>query len=156
MEPEAPPYAGRVHPLGQAEVDAGRFLFRPPTVLPTDAPGLARIYRRPGLDEINLGFAGRRRPRHPVHRAIAALSPGDPLELRGDRQGRRNLLDDSGTIVGRLGGKFMPPPGMRCTSATVVAVVAWSREASDPRYRDDLKCDTWEVVIPELVFEPAD
>ena len=155
-EPEAPPYAGRVHPLGQAELDAGRFLFRPPTVLPPDAPALARIYRRPGLDEINLGFAGRRRPRHPVHHAIAALSPGDPLELREDRQGRRNLLDGSGTIVGRLGGKFMPPAGMRCTSATVVAVVAWSREASDPRYWDDLKCDTWEVVIPELVFEPAD
>ena len=87
---------------------------------------------------------------------LAALSPGDPLELREDRQGRRNLLDGSGTIVGRLGRKFMPPARMRCTSASVVAVVAWSREASDPRYRDDLKCDNWEVVIPELVYEPPD
>ena len=153
-EPEAPPYAGRLHPLAQAELDGGRFLLRPPTVLPPEAPRLGRMYRRPGLDEVNLGFAGRHQPRHAVHRAIAALSPGDPLELREDRQGRRNLFDSSGTIVGRLGGKFVPPAGMRCTSATVVAVVAWSREASDPRYRDDLKCDTWEVVIPELVFEP--
>ena len=153
-EPEAPPYAGRVHPLAHVDLDDGRFLLRPPAVPPPDAPALARMYRRPGLDEVNLGFAGRHQSRHPVHRVIAALSPGHPLELREDRQGRRNLLDDSGTIVGRLGGKFVPPSGMRCTSASVVAVVAWSREASDPRYRDGLKCDTWEVVIPELVFEP--
>jgi hypothetical protein len=30
----------------------------------------------------------------------------------------------------------------------------WSRERSDPHYRQHLKTDTWEVVIPELVFEP--
>ena len=155
-EPEPPVYAGRAHPLPAAFPEGGPVLYREPAVTPPQVPELARVYRRPGLDEINLGFAGRHRPRHPVHRAIAALSPDDPLGLRGDRQGRRNLLDGSGAIVGRLGGKFVPPPRMRCTSATVVAVVGWSREASDPRYRDDLKCDAWEVVIPELVFEPAD
>ena len=155
-EPEAPAYAGRAHPLSQAVLDGGRFLIRPPTVPPSEGGELARVYRRPGLDEINLGFVGRHRPRHPVHRAITALSPGNSLELREDRQGRQNLLDGSGTGVGRLARNFEPPPRMRCTSATVVAVVGWSREASDPRYRDDLKCDAWEVVIPELVFEPAD
>ncbi len=155
-EPEPPVYAGRAHPLPAAFPEGGPVLYREPAVTPPQVPELARVYRRPGLDEINLGFAGRHRPRHPVHRAIAALSPDDPLGLREDRQGRRNLLDGSGAIVGRLGGKFVPPPRMRCTSATVVAVVGWSREASDPRYRDDLKCDAWEVVIPELVFEPAD
>ena len=154
-EPEAPAYGGRTHPLPATFPEGGPVLYRDPAVTPSQIPELARVYRRPGLDEVNLGFAGRRQPRHPVHRAIAALSPGDPLELREDRQGRRDLLDGSGTIVGRLGGKFMPPAGMRCTSATVVAVVTWSREASDPRYQDDVKCDTWEVVIPELVFEPA-
>jgi hypothetical protein len=34
------------------------------------------------------------------------------------------------------------------------AVVGWSRDASDPKYRDALRCDAWEVVMPELVFEP--
>ncbi len=43
---------------------------------------------------------------------------------------------------------------MRCRSAEVFAVVGWSREASDPKYHDAMKCDAWEVVVPALVFEP--
>ena len=155
-EPEAPTYAGRSHPLKHALPDGGTVLHRDPADTQPQVQELARVYRRPGLDEINLGFAGRRHPRHPVHRAIAALSPVDPLEVRKDQQGRWNLRDGSGTIVGRLARSFVPPAGMRCTSASVVAVVAWSREASEPRYRDGLKCDTWEVVVPELVFEPRE
>lgn len=57
-------------------------------------------------------------------------------------------------VVGRLAQAFEPPPGTRCKSATVFAVAAWSREASEPQYRDSMKCDAWEVVVPELVFEP--
>ena len=44
--------------------------------------------------------------------------------------------------------------GMRCTFATVLAVVTWDREGSDPHYQGQLNCDSWEVVVPELVFEP--
>ena len=106
------------------------------------------------MDDVYLSFAGHRPPRDPVHRAVAALSPGDPLEVRVDEQGRRNLVDGSGTAVGRLAKSFDPPAETRCTCATVLAVVTWSREASEPHYQDGLKCDTWEVVIPELVFEP--
>ena len=29
-----------------------------------------------------------------------------------------------------------------------------NRERSDPDYRDGLRCDSWETVVPELVFEP--
>ena len=155
-EPEAPAYAGRSHPLPQAALDDGRFLVRSPTVLSPEVPGLARVYRRPGLDEINLGFAGRRHPQDRVHRAVAALSPGDPLAAREDQQGRWNLRDGSGTTVGRLAKSFEPPAGMRCISASVVAVVEWSRESSKPEFQDGLECDTWEVVVPELVFEAVD
>ena len=27
---------------------------------------------------------------------------------------------------------------------------------SEPQYRDRIMCDEWEVVVPELVFEPVD
>ena len=37
----------------------------------------------------------------------------------------------------------------------VLAVTGWSREASPPEYRDSLKCESWEMIVPELVFEPA-
>ena len=53
-------------------------------------------------------------------------------------------------------GGFKVPAGVRCAFATVLAIVAWDRERSDPDYRDGLRCDSWEVVVPELVFEPDD
>ena len=155
-ELEAPAYAVRSHPLPHAFPDSRSILHRPSAGMLPDAPELARQYRRPGLDEINLGFAGRCRADHPVHRAIAALSPGDPLEPRIARTGQWELLDRWGNSVGRLARSFEPPPATRCSSAAVLAIVSWSREASEPRYRDHLKCDDWEVVVPELVFEPQD
>ena len=44
---------------------------------------------------------------------------------------------------------------MRCVFAIVTAVVSWDRERSEPQYQDRLLCDNWEVVVPELVFEPV-
>ena len=114
-------------------------------------PELSRQYRRPKVD---IGFAGRYHANHPLHRAIAALSPRDQLETRIAKNGYWELLNRSGTVVGRLAKEFEPPSGTRCESATVFAVVAWSRKASEPQYRDSAKCDAWEVVVPELVFEP--
>ena len=109
---------------------------------------------RPTLQEVDLGFAGRRRAGDPVHGAIAALSIGDPLDVRAGTDGRWTLLDRAGRTVGRLAGSFRPPSGSRCRSAAMFAVVGWSREASDPKYHDAMRCDDWEVVMPELVFEP--
>ena len=70
-----------------------------------------------------------------------------------DRQ-RWELLDQAGTVVGRFGNGFEPPHGTRCRAAEVLAVVEWSRDASEPQYRDTIKCDSWGVVMPELEFEP--
>ena len=78
----------------------------------------------------------------------------DPLVARTDARERWELLDRSGTVVGRLARAFEPPAGMRCVSAAVHAVVTGSREASEPAFQDALKCDRWQVVVPELVFEP--
>ena len=109
---------------------------------------------RPTLQEVDLGFAGRRRAGDPMHGAITALSIGDPLDVRAGKDGRWTLRDRAGRPLGRLAGSFRPPSGSRCRSAALFAVVGWSREASDPKYGDAMKCDAWEVVVPELVFEP--
>ena len=122
---------------------------------PPCAEAVTHRHVRPTLQEVDLGFAGRRRADDSLHAAIAALSVGDALDLRIGKDERWQLLDGAGRIVGRLSGSFRPPPGTRCRSARVFAVVGWSREASDPKYRDAAKCDAWEVVVPELVFEPA-
>ena len=128
---------------------------REPVELPPASPALACHHVQPDLQNVDLGFAGRRSARHPVHRAIAALSPGDPLDAREAGGGRWELLNSEGVAVGRLAKRFSPPPGSRCRAASVSAIVAWSRDASPPDYRDGMKCETWEVLVPELVFEPA-
>ena len=122
------------------------------------APGSAELeyrYVRPRLKEIDLGFAGRHSTRSPVHRAIAELSLGDPLKTRVAENGRWELLNRDGRTVGRLAEAFKPPSGMRCRSAEVLAIVGWSRDASGPKYHDSLRCEVWEAVVPELIFEPG-
>ena len=147
-------FEGR-HPFRDALLGRPSALRREPSRLPPGPPALQYHHVQPGLKEVDLGFAGRRGPHHPTHRAIGALSAGDALETRVVSGGRWELLDSKGATVGRLAAGFEPPSGMRCRSAAVLAIVAWSREVSDPKYHDALKCDSWEVVVPELVFEPA-
>ena len=127
---------------------------RDPVEFPPGPAALRHRYVLTRLSDVDLGFAGRREARHPIHRAISALSTGDPLESRIIGQGRWELLDRTGALVGRLSRSFEPPPGMRCRSARVRAIVFWSREVSDAKYRDNIRCDKWEVVLPEFVFEP--
>ena len=142
------------HRLQDALTNASSVLRRQESVkLPPPAPELSRRYRRLSLREVFLSFSGYRPADHPAHRAIAALSPGDPLQVRVGSN-RWELLDRSGTVVGQLAGSFEAPDGMRCTFATVLAIVTWDRERSEPEYKDRLRCDDWEVVVPELVFEP--
>lgn len=122
--------------------------------LPPCSAAVEYRYVRTTLQDVDLGFAGRRRPTDPIHKAIAALSSGDSVDIRIGQNGRWELRDTEGGPVGRLAKSFKPPPGMRYRSAEVFAVVSWSREASDPEYRDAMQCDAWETVVPELVFEP--
>ena len=143
------------HPLQDGLRDVPSVLHRQgPDRFPPPAPELGRSYRRLSLRNVFLGFAGYRSPDHPVHRAIAALSPRDLLQARPGTN-RWELLDRNGTVVGQLAHGFEAPAGMQCAFATVHAIVGWDRESSEPQYRDGLRCDAWEVVVPELVFEPG-
>ena len=126
---------------------------RQPFNLPPAPPELSRLYRRLSLKDVFLSFAGYLRPDDPAHRAIAALNPGDPLQVR-IRANRWEILDGNGTLVGQLAGNFKPPAGMRCRFAQVLAIAEWSREKSESDYQTNLRRNTWEVVVPELAFEP--
>ena len=128
-------------------------LRREPVVLPEPPPAAHKNYRKLGLDEVFISYAGYRPRGDRIHRAIAALSPGDELDLDNGEQPWR-LLDQKGVPVGRLARGFKPPGGMRCVKATVYAVMTRRREQSPLERQVDLKCDRWEVVVPELVFEP--
>ena len=133
--------------------ESSSVLSRSPIELPNAAPELSRRYRRLDLRDVFLSFAGYQRLAHPVHHSIAALSPGDRLGVRV-KSNRWELLDMKGIVVGRLANNFKPLAGMSCAFATVLSIVKWDKESSEPEYRSRLQSDAWEVVIPELVFEP--
>ena len=142
------------HPFHGALQSSPSVLRRPmPVGLPTPATELNRSYRRLSLGDVFLSFAGYRPSGHPVHRAISSLSTGDLLSVRNGSK-RWELLDSQGTVVGQLANGFKSPVGMRCAFASVLAVATWDRERSDTIYREGLLSSTWEVVVPELVFEP--
>ena len=129
-------------------------LHREPAVLPPAPAALRYRHVRLGLKDVNLGFAGRFAAGNPIHAAIAALAPGDPLTADRSDNGRWRLRDRAGNVVGQLARAFEPPARMRCRSAELHAVVGWSREESEPQYRDRARCEAWEAAVPELVFEP--
>ena len=143
-----------VHPLLEVLGENSAVLNRAPVELPPAPAGMARRLLRLSLADVDLGFAGRLAADNGIHDAIAKLHPGSSLELRQGKGGKWELLSNEGIVVGRLARRFEPPTGMRCLSASVYAVVRRSRDMSEPQYLGRLKCGIWEVVIPELVFEP--
>ena len=141
------------HVLLESLPECPSILHRAPTQLPAPAPELARHYSRLMLGDVDLGFAGRYAPTHSVHLAIAQLTAADVLQLR-QAQERWELVDGKGHTVGRLARAFSPPAGLRCIAASVGAIVMRRREDSQPQFLDNIRCDRWEVVVPELVFVP--
>jgi ATP-dependent DNA helicase RecQ len=133
---------------------AGDFLLRRAAAegLPVPAE-LHRRHLRPPLKDLDLGFAGRREPGDRVHAALRRLEPGMPLQVQtaGDRW---LLLDLQGTPVGRFAAGFRPPPGLAVYSATVAAILIRRKEDGEGDYGRWARCAAWELVIPDLVFEP--
>lgn len=129
------------------------FIRRQPTSwLP--APGLMDYrYCLPAMGEIDLGFAGRHESTSTVHQAITRLCVGDELRYIEDERGAR-LEDSFGTTVGRVSQRFESPPGLRCQSARVRAILIWHKSDSAPQYQASCRSETWEVVLPELIFAP--
>ena len=111
---------------------------------------MGHTYHRLSLRDVQISFAGYRPPDHPVPRAIAGLSSGDPLRVRTDRR-PWELTTNEGVTVGRLSQRFKVPAGTGEVSATVLAIACWDKTKSEGQYIDGLKSEQWEVVIPEIV-----
>lgn len=141
------------HALLDALPASASILHRPPTQLPAPTPELARRYHRLELSEVNLGFAGGFVAGHKVHKAIDALNAGDAIELR-QNQDRWELADLSGNVVGRLSKSFRPPENMVCVSVKAAAIIKRQKEDEKPEYATRVRCECWEVVVPDMVFSP--
>jgi ATP-dependent DNA helicase RecQ len=129
-------------------------LHRSAEALGTIPAELFRQHKTLSLGDVDLSFAGRYGKDHKVHRSIAKLAVGDRIELRYS-EGKLELYDQGGQIVGRLARAYSMPTGMHCIQARVAAVSTRRDEDSEPEYREQLRSARWEVIVPELVFEPA-
>lgn len=145
----------RGHAILQSMPSSPCFQRREPIArLPVRAE-LSRRYSRLSLSMIDLSYGGRHESNDPIHSVIAALSAGDPIHLR-ENGVRWDLYDDRGRNVGRLAKSFSPPAGEKCESAQVTAVIRWRKDDNAQDYQKLLKCDCWDVVVPELVFTPQE
>lgn len=116
-------------------------------------PKLAHRTWMANPEDIVLSWPGRFSPTAPIHRTIAALEIGSPLVLRPRSDGNPGweLADDKGVAVARLAQKFKPPAG---TIIEVRVSVILARKAKEGE-KDQLRCKSWELVLPEIEYVPA-
>lgn len=110
-----------------------------------------------GQEHLYLSFAGR----SPQHREIAAaideLATGDPLHLRRDG-GHLAIVDRHGRLLGRLSAAGQAHwterlPAIAAMQCAAVVVRHGTDEA--PNYREGLRRDRWQVVVPEVHERPS-
>jgi ATP-dependent DNA helicase RecQ len=142
------------HPLLDGLPQISSFLHRTPNALSKPAPELGRRYMRLTLGHVDLGFAGSYASDHKVHDAIAGLKAKDTIELL-ESNGKWQLVNKAGRSVGRLSSKFTTPKGMACISAQVAAIIQRRREDTSPQFLGRVRCERWEVIVPDLVFAPV-
>lgn len=115
-----------------------------PHVRPSHRVDLECRYVMLGPAGVDIGFASRYAPSHPVHRAIAALRPGDAVEVKG-----RNVYSNSGQVVGRLAASVDEMP-LQGGVASVVAVMVRTRFQTPEQYWPSLQVDQWEAPLVEV------
>ena len=146
----------RNHPFLDLLAESPSAIVREPRELPPCPAKLRFRHVQPKLDQVDLGFAGRKAKGHRVHRAIAKLAVGDRLLMHETGNGGWELQNLEEITVGRMSTRFKPQKGMRFREAKVMAVVGRSKARTDPKYLGGIKSDEWEVVVPEFVFGPGD
>ena len=113
----------------------------------------ARVYLLPNLKYSNLSFPSRYGQQHEIYDAIRMCKVGDPLWLEY-RNSAWEFLDRNGCVLGRMSKSWEYPSGRVLYSGTVGAVVHWRKSDGDERFAHYARRDTWETVLPELVFAP--
>ena len=119
-----------------------------------DATGatVRRSYGMLGMRELYLDYAGRRSEADPIHRRLAALTPGSPLtaEARGDHV---FLLDAARRPVARLSKAAKAIWSDRLADVASIRVVAMIRREKadqDAAYAENCAAFAWEVPLAEV------
>ena len=101
---------------------------------------------------VDLSFAGRQGPSHPVLVATSEARIGDALTLVRD-QDCWQLTDAKGRSLGRMAKSFFPPDNTKFVRAEIAAILRWRKDDCDKAFHYTIRREAWEVIVPELVFE---
>ncbi len=139
-----------------------------PGVLYRDVPPVARDaappvleYETLGMEDLNLGYPAFLPPDHALHRALAALRPGNRLNLArrslGDDAIALELVDPRGTVVARLSRRAQAEWIDRLDAIREIRLLAVVRRSadqeSDAARRDKFRVAEWEIPLVEIVAE---
>ena len=108
---------------------------------------LEKNYGQLPMNDIDVGYPGRKPPDANIHAAIADLKQNDPLLLKRDGD-RFLIIDKQGREVGRTAIAFKP--GFNIEHCQVAGIYVRYMQDSDEKYHPSIKVDTWEVVIPRI------
>jgi ATP-dependent DNA helicase RecQ len=120
-------------------------------------PGVS--YEEVGLDELDLGYAGRRPAHHPVHAALLRLEPGSRLRWGQGNAKPDELTDSQGVPVVRFssrGWDLWGPRMGRWREIRVVALLARTADMdTDAERREAYRVTDWEVPVLEMVVDDS-
>ena len=142
-----------INPFLSAETtDESVFLKRElQDVDPDVSRNLQKRYLTLTLKDVDIGYAGRQPSNHRIHKCISAIQPSDQLTLRFT-DNKWTLLDSAGETVGCMAKNFVPPPDKRLESCRVHAIMQRGRQDTPDDWQHTVKCDEWEVLLPELTY----
>lgn len=120
----------------------------------TAFPGPRRYFQAAEAWTVDLSFSGRLKSGNPSIDAIAAARVGDPISLVQER-GVWIMRDGRGRTIGRMAKRFEPPNSTHVVKAEVAAILQRRLEDSAEEFQTQLRRDSWEVVVPEFVFESS-
>lgn len=109
------------------------------------------VYQMPDLKVVDLSWAGRLADRNPALVAITKASVGDSVRLVSEN-GTWLLKNSGGETLGRMAHAWTPPEDRTFLRGKVGAIVRWRKADNKEEYRDHLRREEWEVVLPELTF----
>lgn len=112
-----------------------------------------RCYTVLGMQDLNLGFAGFKPAKHPIHATLASLRPGSRLDIR---QRDDNILlqynDCSLAALSKAAYSEWATRLDKIEQIRVLAMVRRYKEDGDISFRDRYKIDSWEVPLVELFY----
>ena len=137
---------GGRHPF-VSEMDGLTLRTRPPAPPPVGALD-TRIWQA-DPSHVVLSWPGRFAPGAPIHRRLAGLDVGMPLQLRPrpDGQPGWELRDAEGVVVTRMSSKFRPPAGA-LIAVRVAAIMVRHARADE----EGLRVRRWELALPEIEY----